>query len=280
MSMWSVGGRDEWTAKCRRAEELGYDSITVPDHLGTAPAPFPALAAAAAVTERVHLGPLVLNVPFYTPALLARDIADTVRLAGGRFELGLGAGHMKAEFDGAGLPWRPLPHRVDQLARALDELPRLLAESAVPTPPLLVAGNSNAVLTLAAEHADIVGFAGLRQVPGRPPGTFDVAGADALAERVGFVRARTARDPEFNFLVQHVAITDDPAAELRRWAAPAPYLDPDTLADAPQLLVGRIEQDLVDRVVELRRRFGFSYLTVFEPAMETFAPVVRALRGR
>jgi alkanesulfonate monooxygenase SsuD/methylene tetrahydromethanopterin reductase-like flavin-dependent oxidoreductase (luciferase family) len=58
--------------KCRRAEELGYDVITVPDHLGK-PSPFPALSVAAAVTERPRVGTMVINVPFYNPTLLARD---------------------------------------------------------------------------------------------------------------------------------------------------------------------------------------------------------------
>jgi hypothetical protein len=65
VSLRSIDGRDEWIRKCRRAEELGYDVITVPDHLG-APSPLPALAAAAAVTERPRLGPLVMNVPVVT----------------------------------------------------------------------------------------------------------------------------------------------------------------------------------------------------------------------
>jgi hypothetical protein len=65
VSLRSIDGRDKWIRKCRRAEELGYDVITVPDHLG-APSPLPALAAAAAVTERPRLGPLVMNVPVVT----------------------------------------------------------------------------------------------------------------------------------------------------------------------------------------------------------------------
>jgi alkanesulfonate monooxygenase SsuD/methylene tetrahydromethanopterin reductase-like flavin-dependent oxidoreductase (luciferase family) len=76
VSLRSAESREEWMAKCRKAEEIGYDVITVPDHLGAEKmSPFPALAVAAAVTERVRVGPLVLNVPFYNPALLARDIA-------------------------------------------------------------------------------------------------------------------------------------------------------------------------------------------------------------
>ncbi len=66
----------DWRAKCRRAEELGYDVILVPDHLGMV-APFPALIAAAEATERPRLGTFVLNAGFWNPVLLAREVAAT-----------------------------------------------------------------------------------------------------------------------------------------------------------------------------------------------------------
>lgn len=94
----------EWRAKCRRAEEIGYDVILVPDHLGM-PAPFPALVAAGAATERPRLGTFVLNAGFWNPALLAREVATTHALTDGRLELGLGTGYVQAEHDRAGLPF-------------------------------------------------------------------------------------------------------------------------------------------------------------------------------
>lgn len=95
----------EWRRKCRRAEELGYDVIQVPDHLGMM-APFPALMAAAEVTERPRLGTFVLNAAFWNPALLAREIATSDALTGGRLEIGIGAGYVKEEHDRAGLEFR------------------------------------------------------------------------------------------------------------------------------------------------------------------------------
>ena len=59
-------------------------------------------------TERLRVGTLVLNAPFWNPSLLAREIATTDVLTGGRLEVGLGAGHMKWEFDEAGLMRRRL----------------------------------------------------------------------------------------------------------------------------------------------------------------------------
>lgn len=273
------GDRSEWVEKCRRAEELGYDVIAVPDHLADGcVSPLPALAVAAAATQEARVTPFVLNVPFYNPALLARDVLTTSQLAGGRFELGLGAGHMKAEFDDAGLPWWPARERIAYLERTVAELRERLGDD---FPPLLIGGNSDGVLDLAARQADIVGFAGLVQLRGEPPGTFTTGGAVAMDERVSFLRERAgARDTELNMLVQHVAVTDDPPGELIRWRTHLPQLDltDDELADAPQLLVGSLDE-IVAKVRGMRERYGFTYLTVFEAAMETFAPVMRALRS-
>lgn len=61
---------------------------------------------------------MVLNAPFWNPSLLAREVATTDVLTGGRLELGLGAGHMKWEFDHAEIAWEPfgaeeIPSRPD-----------------------------------------------------------------------------------------------------------------------------------------------------------------------
>lgn len=282
VALRDAGDESEWVTACRRAEELGYDVIAVPDHLGEGRlAPFPALAMAAAVTERIRVVPFVLNVPFYNVGLLDREIDTVARLTGGRLDLGLGAGHMKSEFDDAGLPWWPARERIAYLERTTTELRRRLGDA---LPPLLIAGNSDGVLSLAAREADIVGFAGLRQVRGRAPGTFTLAGAEAMDERVAFVREHAGRrlgELEFNMLVQDVVVTDDPRPERERWKAAVPWLtlDADELADAPQLLFGTVDE-IIEQVVARRERYGFSYVTVFASAMEAFAPVVRALAGR
>lgn len=125
MFRFGMGLRDTSSAAkvrdaARRAEDLGYDVILVPDHLG-APAPFPVLATVAAVTETLTLGTFVLNAGFYKPALLARDVAALHELSGGRFEVGLGAGYVREEFDAAGaaVPAGPPAHRVSGTPHAI-----------------------------------------------------------------------------------------------------------------------------------------------------------------
>ncbi|WP_027934012.1 TIGR03621 family F420-dependent LLM class oxidoreductase [Amycolatopsis thermoflava] len=276
VSLRFLTGRDDWAAKCRRAEELGYDTITIPDHLGM-PAPFPALVAAAQATERVRVGHLVLNAPFYNPVLLAREVESTALLTGGRLDVGLGSGHMKSEFDDAGLRFAPPAERIKHLARTIEVLRDRLDDA----PPLLVAGNSDGVLRLATEHADIVGFAGLKHARGYPPGTFDLASAAELDDRVGFVRSATARQVEFNMLIQNVVVADDPVPALEEWLAGVPSelgWSAARLVDAPQMLAGTPEQ-IAAKIRAMRERYGFTYFTVFEMAMEEFAPVIPLLRA-
>jgi len=282
ISFRGLGTRDEWITKCRRAEELGYDVITVPDHLGTGRfSPFPVLALAAAVTERPRLGTLVSNVPFYNLTLFARDVSTTAALAGGRLDLGLGAGHMKSEFDDAGLPWRAASERIGYLGESIEFLRSHFTSEGIEFPPLLIAGNSDGVLGLAAKHADIVGFAGLRQAPGRPPGTFQLDNAAAMDERVGYFRSRVgAREIEYNMLVQRVVVTDDRRAAAEAWHEETERRaarSVEELLEAPQLLLGTVDQ-IVAQLEDRRERYGFTYVTVFEPMMESFAPVLRELK--
>jgi probable F420-dependent oxidoreductase len=283
VSFREIGSRDAWIAKCRRAEELGYDAITVPDHLGTGRfAPFPVLAMAAAVTERPRLGTLVSNVPFYNLALFAREASSTAALLDGRLDLGLGAGHMKAEFDNAGLPWHKASERIGYLRESLGYLRKHFEDEGIDHPRLLIAGNSDGVLELAAEHADVVGFGGLRQQPGKPPGTFKLDNAETMDERVAFFRARTGRHPEYNMLVQHVEVTDDRQAAAEAWhekTERSAVPDARELLDAPQLLLGTVEE-IAGQLETRRERYGFSYITVFEPFLETFAPVLKELATR
>ena len=105
----------------RRAEAMGYDVVHLPDHLYTT-APFPMLTAVAMATETLRVGTFVLNAGFYKPALLARDVSSLRDLSGGRFELGLGAGYVKEEFEQAELPFPTAGQRVDHLRHVTEHM--------------------------------------------------------------------------------------------------------------------------------------------------------------
>src|SRR5438132_8861885 len=131
VNVWSAGSRAEWADKARKAEELGYSVFTVPDHLAGIFAPMPALMSAAAATKRLRVGTNVLNNDFRHPVLVAREAATADLLTDGRFELGLGAGHMRSENDEAGLPFERGRVRVERLAEAVTILKGLLAGAEV-----------------------------------------------------------------------------------------------------------------------------------------------------
>jgi alkanesulfonate monooxygenase SsuD/methylene tetrahydromethanopterin reductase-like flavin-dependent oxidoreductase (luciferase family) len=121
----------------RRIEELGFDSIWTGDHFlyhmadGSAAAPWDAwsvLAAAAAMTSRVELGPLVTPVGFYTPAVLAKKAATVDEISSGRLILGLGAGWNEVEFRGYGVPF---DHRISRFREAFTIIRTLLQEGEI-----------------------------------------------------------------------------------------------------------------------------------------------------
>jgi alkanesulfonate monooxygenase SsuD/methylene tetrahydromethanopterin reductase-like flavin-dependent oxidoreductase (luciferase family) len=168
--------RDELAAMARAAEECGFDSVWVGDHLlyrGPDRGPWDCwttLAWLAGITERVELGPLVACTAFHPPGVLARMAAAIHELSGGRLVLGLGAGWNDDEFRAFGIP---LDHRVSRFEEAFEIVRRLLAgeritchgrfhdvEDAIllpaPTrrPKLMIGANAPRLLSIALPHVD------------------------------------------------------------------------------------------------------------------------------
>ena len=163
----------------RAAEAVGFDSIWIGDHLlyrgdgRPERGPWDAwttLAALAASTERVRLGPLVACAAFHPPGILARMASTIDEVSGGRFVLGIGAGWNRTEFDAFGIDYG---ERASRFEEAFDVIRRLLAgervtalgrfhrvEDAVRLPPparrvpLMVGSNGDRLLRAALPHAD------------------------------------------------------------------------------------------------------------------------------
>jgi len=170
----------EYAAMARAAEDVGFDSVWLGDHLlyrgdgRDERGPWDAwsmLAALAAVTTRVRLGPLVACTAFSSPGLLARTAAAVQEISGGRLALGLGAGWNRAEFDAFGLPF---DNRAARFVESFEVIRRLLAgdrvtydgdyvsvEDAVLLPrprqsvPLMVGSVGERVLRATLPHVDI-----------------------------------------------------------------------------------------------------------------------------
>jgi probable F420-dependent oxidoreductase len=283
VSFWGDDAVTGLRHAARRAEALGYDVLLAADHLveGCLP-PLLALAVAAESTERIRLGTLVLNNDFWNPALLARESAALDALSGGRFELGLGAGHMAAEYEGTGIDFEPAGVRVSRLAASVSTIRETLAGT-WPRPvgplPLLVGGNGRRVHAIAARHADIVGFVGFTHREGGAAVDLADFGPDALDRQVAWVREQAADRfdrLELNALVQHVEVTDDRHGAAARLAERYRVATEAVLA-SPYLCIGTVEQ-IADQLLAQRDRFGLTYYVLFWPFAEAFAPVIDRLK--
>jgi probable F420-dependent oxidoreductase len=173
----------ELLAMAKAAEDVGFDSLWVPDHFifrdrrpgeGTTGVweAWSVIAALAAATNRVEIGPLVLATSFRNPALLAK-MADTVdEISGGRLILGLGAGWHKPEYDAFGFPF---DHRYSRFEEALAIIHGLLRNGQIDFagtyyqardcelrprgprpngPPILLGTTGEKMLRLTARYAD------------------------------------------------------------------------------------------------------------------------------
>ncbi|MBF6329464.1 LLM class F420-dependent oxidoreductase [Nocardia transvalensis] len=277
-SMRASASKTEWQQAARQVEDLGYDVLLVPDHLGMV-APFPTLVSAADVTERVRLGTFVLNAGFFRPALLARDVAAVDQLSDGRFELGLGAGYAREEFEAAEIPFPSAGSRIDHLEHTVTEVRRLLADPAhqprpvQPRIPIVVAGQGDRLLTLAARHADTVGIAGVQ------PGD-DVTQRGTLPERVDLLRRAAGErfaELELNLMILSVHIDGSGPADFGLAPLFYPDFSDEQLLTVPTVLHGS-EEGIADTLREFRDRFGITYFTVTSHDMQAFAKVIARLR--
>ncbi|HEY4017697.1 MAG TPA: LLM class flavin-dependent oxidoreductase, partial [Pseudonocardiaceae bacterium] len=140
---------DAAPALARQVEDVGFNTLLMPDTVNVA-APFSALAAAAAVTTELRLGTFVLAAPLRPAAAIAWETASLDRLSDGRFELGLGAGRPDAarEAELFGLPFGTPGERVDRVADAV----RALGDD---RPRIMIAAAGKRMLGLAGREADI-----------------------------------------------------------------------------------------------------------------------------
>src|SRR5215813_15374275 len=158
-------------ALVRRAEELGYAVFLVSDHYDNEIAPLAALMAAADASEAIRIGSFVFNNDLRHPVQLAKEVATLDLLCGGRFELGIGAGWNKAEYDQVGLPFDRATVRIARLAEAIALIKQFFTQESVtfagdhyrvsgletsPKPPqrphlpILIGGGGERMLSLAA----------------------------------------------------------------------------------------------------------------------------------
>ncbi|TYB40038.1 TIGR03621 family F420-dependent LLM class oxidoreductase [Actinomadura chibensis] len=286
----------------RRAEELGYDVLVLRDHFVAEPfgeqlAPMVALASAASATSTLRLGTMVLANDYRHPVVLAKEAATLDHLSGGRFELGVGAGWLRDEYEAAGMPFDEAGVRVGRLEESLRVLRSLLSGHKttfagdhyrvdgltvfpVPErrPPLVVGAGSRRMLGIAGRHADTVGVLPRARPDGTISDEITERLPDTIARKVDWIReAAGDRDVELSMMVTPT-FGPDPrrtaakVAVLRGWGASAA----DLVLDMPSQFVGPPEH-VAEQMAARRDRYGFSYYQVPDALMEEFAPVIPLL---
>jgi probable F420-dependent oxidoreductase len=288
-----------WAAMARKAEDLGYSSLLVPDHFGDQLAPVPALMAAAAATTELRVGALVWDNDYKHPVVLAKEAATIDLLSGGRLEVGIGAGWMRSDYEQSGIPYDPPGVRISRMEEALTILKGLLAGETVTftgdhyqveglegtpkparRPPIIIGGGGRRVLSIAGREADIVGINVNLAAGEVGPDAGPNATAEATAEKVGWIRDAAGErfdDIELNVLVFFAAVTDD-REKLADAMAGGFNIRPDQVLQVPHALVGSVEEICED--LERRRAdHGISYITFNEDAFDAMAPVVARLAG-
>jgi len=298
-----------WADAVRRIEAWGYSTIFFPDHFGTQWEPTAALAAVAAVTQRIRVGSLVYDVDYRHPVVLAKAAATIHLLSGGRHEFGIGAGWMETDYREAGLPYDRPGLRIERLGEALEiirsmwtqerttftgkhyQITNIAQAAELPAgerPRILVGGGGPRLLALAGRYADIVGINPTlvegRVIPSTPA---DLA-PERVREKAGWVReaaAKAGRDPdalELNSLSFVLAVSDDPKP-LREVLARNTGMSVEQIADCPLFLTGSAAE-LRDRLERRREQTGINYVVVQgakTDALETFAEaVVAPLAGK
>ncbi len=191
------------------AERLGYDTVYMTDHLTAGQTPriesLSTIAALSSITEKVRFGEMTLCYAFRNPALLAKIGATIDTISRGRFELGIGAGWCKEEFESYGYPFLGYKERVKALREAVTIIRKMWTEDTPtfegeyfkikdaycepkpvqePHPPIMIGGEGKRLLRVAAEVGDKYNTL-------RP-------GIDEFRERVEYLKkhcVKAGRDP-------------------------------------------------------------------------------------
>ncbi|MCP4436608.1 MAG: TIGR03621 family F420-dependent LLM class oxidoreductase [Actinomycetia bacterium] len=295
-----------WVDSCREMEDLGYDTIMVPDHFDEGLGPISAMAAAAAVTSTIKVAPLVLDCDFRHPAPLARELATIDAMSEGRLEVGVGAGWKRTDYVRSGISMDRPGVRVSRMIEhatilrqlftsesvsfegehySITDLPGEPATHAPGGPPFLVGGGAPRVLRFAGGFADIVGIN-----PSIHSGEIDTSAAqdglpDRIDEKVGWVgegasaRAdgKSAEDLEINAWLAAAEITEDRAGVGEMLGAMF-GVEPAVGLEAPVVLVGT-ESQVTEDLHARRDRWGYSYTVIPGDKAREFAPVVGGLTG-
>jgi probable F420-dependent oxidoreductase len=288
----------QWRERAKVAEQLGYSALYLTDHFDAQFGPLVAMTVAAEATATIHVGTLVLNNDLRNPVVLAKEIASLGLAAEGRIEIGLGAGWLRSDYDETGTGYDEPGVRIDRLAESIAILKSLWRDDETnfdgvhyavhgarcdprPTSPpaIIVGGGSKRILTLAAQQADTIGVNTSLTSGQRGDDVASQATFDHYDRCLAWVR--DGAGDRFDSLEIQIAAVAAVVVDSRRAALRSAKMlgfPGDDALDLPVLLIGT-EDELCERLIERRERWGFSNIVVPDHSMDSFAPVVARLNG-
>ncbi len=300
--------QSQWFALARRAEELGYSTFLIrdhiaPDYFGPQFSPLVALASLAGVTSTLRLGTLVIDNDFRHPAMLAKEAATLDVLTDGRVELGIGAGWLRIEYDRAGLQYDPNGIRIDRLEESLQVLRDCFRDGSssftgdhyqfdrhhhfpMPHqkggPPILIGAGRPRMLRLAGKYADIVGLLTVSVSTGEV--VEDTAGRRVAAVRKQIDLIREGAGDRFDQIEISCVATVQPAKDSatgftriisdQNWTGVS-------VADASDMaaVFAGSTDEISAQMLARRDDLGISYFIIGDNQMEELAPVVSRISG-
>lgn len=305
----------EWRELARRAEDLGYSSFHLADHvIGPGPAlnatghpvqtvaAIPAMAVAAEATSTIKVGCRVLCVDYRNPVMLTKELATLDFFSEGRLEIGLGAGWLQNEYEAMGIPFDRAGVRLDRLEEVIGLVRASFADGELniagrhvhavgfeavpkpvqkPCPPIMIGGGAKRVLTIAGREADIVSLNFNNSTGRLGPEGIGSSTAELTDQKIQWIREGAGSrfgDIELEIAAYFTVVTDD-GATVRGKMGPMFGLTAEAMAEHPNVLIGSIDE-ICDRIVERRERFGISYTSFGSSSMEAVAPVVARLAGK
>jgi probable F420-dependent oxidoreductase len=286
-----------WTEKVRRADDMGFYSISVPDHLGPSLpqlAPLVALASAAAVSSRLRLAITVLDNDFRHPVMVAKEVATLDRLSDGRVDLGLGAGWLEEDYTKTGVAtWDPPSVRVGRLFESIALLRQLFSGKRVtfsgdhyrvtdfesyPLPvqdpiPLMIGGRGRRMLTYAAQEAQIVSI-----LPVASEGGSRLTGFEQQLSWIAEAGGTKRDNLSLGIRVPFGALTrpGESAEAAAERIGTGMGMTADEVLESPFALVGDLAR-MTDHLAGLQERYGVSYITLSEGLAWEVAPIVANL---
>jgi probable F420-dependent oxidoreductase len=305
----------EWRELARKAEASGFSSFHLADHIiGPGPAltatghpvqtvaAIPAMAVAAEATSTIKVGCRVLCVDYRNPVMLAKEVATLDFFSEGRLELGLGAGWLQGEYEAIGVPFDRAGVRIDRFEEVIALLRASFAEGelnintphvhavgfeAVPKPftksgpPIMIGGGAKRILTIAGREADIVSLnfnnsSGKLGADGIGSST-----AELTDQKIQWIKdGAGARFDQIEIeIAAYFTIVTPDGEGTRAKMAPMFGMTPEVFAEHPNALIGSVDE-ICDRIVERRERFGISYVSFGASVIDAVIPVVERLAGK